>query len=327
MEDAYEIGIRLVLENGVATGIAALQHDLAVYERALAATTGRVRTTVQAGRELAAPVGPGGPGPAAREPVTGGQTDFPDIGEGRRLEVPVPAAMVPAPAVLPMPAAMVPPPAVLPMQAAADPALAMPQAALVRTIRDPPDSSPRLPVAPEHPVRAAMGEPQGAAISDRGPAMIAMTMTALPPPRFERYAPTLLTSQLPVTVAPDGPGSGPVSKPAAGQSEDQQAPVAVRELFRPSGWNALPPSAEPASTSQQAPARPASTSAALAPPAAPVAATASSGPAQGDVYLDGARVGRWMSDRLAREVDRPQTGVTGFDPRLGPAWPGSLHGT
>jgi hypothetical protein len=45
------------------------------------------------------------------------------------------------------------------------------------------------------------------------------------------------------------------------------------------------------------------------------------------VFLDGARVGRWMSDRLARDVDRPQSGMTGFDPRLGPAWPGSLHGT
>jgi hypothetical protein len=65
----------------------------------------------------------------------------------------------------------------------------------------------------------------------------------------------------------------------------------------------------------------------LPPAAAPVASPASTGPVQGDVYLDGARVGHWLSDQLAREANRPQTGVTGFDSRLGLAWPGSMHGT
>ena len=44
MDDAYEIGIRLVLENGVSSGIAALKDDLAAYDRALTATTVRLRT-------------------------------------------------------------------------------------------------------------------------------------------------------------------------------------------------------------------------------------------------------------------------------------------
>ncbi len=50
------------------------------------------------------------------------------------------------------------------------------------------------------------------------------------------------------------------------------------------------------------------------------------GPTGGDVFLDGARVGSWMADHLAHEVGRPQAGGTGFDPRLTPAWPGTLQG-
>lgn len=50
------------------------------------------------------------------------------------------------------------------------------------------------------------------------------------------------------------------------------------------------------------------------------------GPTGGDVFLDGTRVGRWLSDTLAREAGGPATGGTGFDPRLSPTWPGALQG-
>ncbi len=59
---------------------------------------------------------------------------------------------------------------------------------------------------------------------------------------------------------------------------------------------------------------------------APSQDTARSGPTEGDVYLDGERVGRWMARHLARELGGPQAAGTGFDPRLGPTWPGSMHG-
>jgi hypothetical protein len=39
------------------------------------------------------------------------------------------------------------------------------------------------------------------------------------------------------------------------------------------------------------------------------------GPAQGDVYLDGTLMGRWMSRTLAAEAGRPANGSAGFDPR------------
>jgi hypothetical protein len=59
---------------------------------------------------------------------------------------------------------------------------------------------------------------------------------------------------------------------------------------------------------------------------APPAREATSSTLQGDVYLDGTRLGQWVADRLARDAGRPQSGTTGFDPRLGPAWPGAQQG-
>jgi hypothetical protein len=62
------------------------------------------------------------------------------------------------------------------------------------------------------------------------------------------------------------------------------------------------------------------------PSVAPVEARESGASMQGDVYLDGTRMGRWVADRLAREAGRPAGGGTAFDPRMGVAWPGSLQG-
>jgi hypothetical protein len=50
-------------------------------------------------------------------------------------------------------------------------------------------------------------------------------------------------------------------------------------------------------------------------------------PERGDVYFDGLRLGRWIGDHLEREAGRPQCAGTGFDPRLSPAWPGTLQGS
>ena len=61
-------------------------------------------------------------------------------------------------------------------------------------------------------------------------------------------------------------------------------------------------------------------------PAAPPASAAASAPTQGDVFLDGALVGRWMSKFLTREAGRASAGPTGFDPRRGRLLPGATVG-
>ena len=76
-----------------------------------------------------------------------------------------------------------------------------------------------------------------------------------------------------------------------------------------------------------APARTMSPS--LAPPARRSEAgssTVQNGPTQGDVFLDGTRMGRWMADTLARTVSGPPSGSTAFDPQMSAAWPGALQG-
>jgi hypothetical protein len=48
--------------------------------------------------------------------------------------------------------------------------------------------------------------------------------------------------------------------------------------------------------------------------------------AHGDVFLDGALVGRWMSRMLSREAGRASAGPTGFDPRRNALLPGPTVG-
>ena len=46
-------------------------------------------------------------------------------------------------------------------------------------------------------------------------------------------------------------------------------------------------------------------------------------PRQGLLILDGAQLGRWIVDRIARQVSRPVAGTTGIDPRVSPTFPGA----
>ena len=50
------------------------------------------------------------------------------------------------------------------------------------------------------------------------------------------------------------------------------------------------------------------------------------GPREGDVFLDGVLVGRWMSRFLNREAERASAGPTGFDARRGRLLPGVTVG-
>ena len=49
-------------------------------------------------------------------------------------------------------------------------------------------------------------------------------------------------------------------------------------------------------------------------------------PRQGTVYLDGACMGRWVVDRLAKYASRPSAGTTGIDPRITATYPGAAVG-
>jgi hypothetical protein len=46
----------------------------------------------------------------------------------------------------------------------------------------------------------------------------------------------------------------------------------------------------------------------------------------GTLYLDGSSLGHWVIDHLANEATRPNTGTTGFDPRITATYPGAPIG-
>ena len=118
----------------------------------------------------------------------------------------------------------------------------------------------------------------------------------------------LATDTQPLLPRPAAPGT-------SGFSDMWSGAIATPAAPGPSPWPA------PGVAGADATLPPASLMASAAPPA-----RQGSGPTGGDVFLDGVRVGRWLSDTLAREVGGPATGGTGFDPRLGPTWPGALQG-
>jgi hypothetical protein len=99
-----------------------------------------------------------------------------------------------------------------------------------------------------------------------------------------------------VAMAPTGRGDSPAM---AGP------PAAVAKLPEQPGRPAVPPG------SQSGTRGPAEADGS----AGGTGAADRQGPAQGDVYLDGRLVGRWMAQSLAAQAGRPANGSAGFDPR------------
>ncbi len=59
---------------------------------------------------------------------------------------------------------------------------------------------------------------------------------------------------------------------------------------------------------------------------APPAQSSQSITLQGDIIIDGSRLGRWMTSSLARQASRPPSGPVGPDPRQTPLWSGQAQG-
>lgn len=115
----------------------------------------------------------------------------------------------------------------------------------------------------------------------------------------------------------------PVAQPVA-----RDAPGAYPSIVLPTPVVAATSANPPALQPSIAPITPPQLPAMASPQQADGSASgpASGCPIHGDVYLDGVRVGRWLSDVLAKAAGGPAQGMAGFDPRLSPRWPGSLQG-
>jgi hypothetical protein len=59
------------------------------------------------------------------------------------------------------------------------------------------------------------------------------------------------------------------------------------------------------------------------PPASPRAPPAAA-PWAGAIQLDGAQIGRWVTDQLTEAASRPPSGLSGLDDRLTPVFAGMI---
>ena len=172
------------------------------------------------------------------------------------------------------------------------------------------------PLAPTVDQRRIRGEPNAALLSDSPERVLRPLLTPHAGP-----APPALHSRA-HAAAPDVARQSPVIMPWFAPS----APPAFTQVAAsPSPASAaLPPRttvAAPAKSYVQSAAPQPSTS--FAPPPAQSQPTIT---LSGDVILDGARVGRWMTSTLARQAARPPAGPTGPDPRQTPLWSGQAQG-
>jgi len=167
-----------------------------------------------------------------------------------------------------------------------------------------------LPAAAAPPVAPALSRHD--ASPSQGP-MPAAPMQASPTaarPAAAPYAAGMVPPRAAPQLEPLWPEAPEVAPPAsAWAAMAAAAPAGMAEPWQP---RAAPARAE---TVREAPAQ--------AEDAGPGAA---SGVVEGRLEIDGAALGRWIAEHLAREAGRPPQGMTGVDPRLGLPWAGALQG-
>ena len=355
MIEAYEIGIRLALQDGVSEGIVAIRRDLGSLDQAIAQTTLRLGQLQRIGAQALAASQElperTASGLSARRPAP--MTMPTPLLEAEPLASPVDAQTV-TPMPLPLPRPPAGPPAVL--------------TAIRTPAREPDPVSPTVlvrpnPAVPEIITRPAAVVVEGvrAAVSPRPPeqpvaapslgavlpvlAPVAAVTARLAGPKLQVGDPMAREGGRTQDIASPSPAGRAPPAPERAAVAPQQVPAEPgrREKVRPlvhrrdearetharhSAVASDPPVARMASalatpaavlspTSSVAPAA----SSSYAPPAASSRARETS--MRGDVFFDGTRVGRWMSEQMARDAGRPNTGPTGFDPRRSPAWPGA----
>ena len=312
MIDAYTIGITLALDNGVATGIAAIRQDLAALDRAVATSA----LGLLAMRRL---------------------SENPGFSAFAGPTILLPSAHpAPSPTVedRDQPASSTPPPsassaALLPSHSSLDitiPAAPSPASNSLSPSVTEHRTLPDSPAAPAGPFRPAapvgLGSELKSASVSRPPGDTAPVSYSPSPPAAPMPVPSPQPFAFPPAAAATPASPAPITKPAA--------PAAARSASPQHGTMPAPrASAAPkAMTSQAAPTpRPdAHDNTENSPAAAQTQSNPMAAPSHGEIILDGARLGRWMSDRLARAASRPGSGTTAFDPRISALYPGAPSG-
>jgi hypothetical protein len=329
MIDAYTIGITLALDNGVSEGLATIRRDLIALNCVVEGSATRLKHLTRAAAELqirpdvAEPIGTGStvPAPGHRDGAIPVPSDSPRLDPSifamSRSDL-LMAARTLMP-VFSLPA--VRPTADVGTRPADRPGMASPE---VRSL---------VPGVPS--IASITGQEwgQGAAITDFEPVgypaqipfptathavpedgsgdRIFMDCGAAPPlSAVNDAASPLSPAKTPyISVSPVGeyPGLHPLQQRAAGAQVDA-SPGTRAGAYDAPAWAHRP------SVDSTLPT-------AVPPPSEPRSAGS-----QGDIYVDGSRLGRWMTDRLVQAAELPRSATTGFDPRMTPTWPGAPVG-
>jgi hypothetical protein len=329
MIDAYTIGITLALDNGVSEGLATIRRDLVALNGVVEGGATRLKDLTRAASDLQVGAGVAEPINKSSIAPAGGHGDgsIPVPSDSPRLD---PGLFAPSRPDLLM---------------AANPLMSLFSSPAAQPIAD---------VEPMPANRPGITSPEGRALAPGVPSSVPVTSQQLG--RGATIAdfapihyPAQMPSPMPTPTAPsDGSGrdlfTNPGGAPALSAIADAASPPSPPK--RPNISITLggePPALRPSlqrvarsridpSQSARAPPYDASAGAhrpsgdTTLPSAVPPAMEPQSATSQGDIYVDGLRLGRWVTDRLAKAAERPRAAMTGFDPRMTPTWPGAPIG-
>ena len=314
MIDAYTIGITLALDNGVASGIAAIRQDLAALDRAVASSAAGLLLMRRLSESLKVPT------PASPAPL-------PPASHQRPSEVtefalsPPPTSVAAAPSWV-TPSLRLPPPASIGMPALLPPSRGTNQEAEAAP-------SPVLPSASLPPPAAALFAPftfqmerERSRLVDPKPNQTDLELPSLSQPQSPIPAVPSRTIAVPAMASPPPSPSAPLPEAALRPISHSVAPGqnATQKRVLPVAPTAVA-SQSMASVRTEPPALPANSPGLSQMPLNPT-----TGSPHGEIILDSVRLGRWMSDRLARAISRPGSGTTAFDPRISATYPGAPNG-
>ncbi len=338
MEEAYLIGIRLALDDGITAGLKAIEGELATLDTAIATTIAHLahlqsmaaatdlHRLSDTGAQLLSPaLAPATPRPEP-SPTAPQESPLPSPrsfqegpGEGFRDQLrPIPQAAQRAQfeaaqfeAAAPIPPQPTPPASPLLMREGPG-----------EGFRDQHRPTPQAPLAPAQPQASQpqAPHPQSAPPEPRSPTIIILSPPPLalaPAPR--EAATTPAAPAAPITTVNENPTPAPrdslAPRPPTPAAHHHREPDA-KSRSQPAAPHHYPAAHQGAPVAPYAP-----------PPApSPQPPPAQAAPTGGAVFLDGHHVGHWLADHLAQEASRPSAATTGFDPRLTPAYPGALQG-
>jgi hypothetical protein len=337
MIEAFEVGIALALQDGVEEGIAKAQRDIAAVTRAVGVGATSVQRLQEAGvaaltvaHSAGAQVGSAPGGTSARQAAATAADREEKLPPADASAVP-PILFQETQAGASVAAAVTLPSSVLGSIVVAGPGGASRGSGFGAAEAAKPQALTSTPatarIAPSFGVSGfeSQPEPKVAAPGANWQRM-AQAAPAQSAERFEKSQPGVRLDFFAATGSGSHPAGDPPFAVANGDrfaGSLQKTPTMFEDVARPRAPNfERGPSRQPLRDDQSATA---ADDPAEAGPSRGSAETPQ-GPTQGDVFLDGALVGRWMSRLLSKAASRATSGPTGFDARRSALLPGPTVG-